>query len=1422
MPLRSETLNPLVAMPFKHKSSWYPLALLLALGTSVQSADLIPLGSSWPYFLGLQEASSPTEAWRQIGFDDSAWPNGVAPIGYDTGGTPGTAPIVTLLPDPRVAGNPSWTSSYFRKTFVIADPSRVTDLVLTLYVDDGAVVWLNGTEVGRINVPEGELAYNAAALVAAETRTLTTANLAHLVVAGTNVVAVHSFNGSAPSSDFVFEAVLSGTVDDPPAVSAVDPLPTSIVPALTSIEVTFSENVSGVDATDLLINGIAASSVNPISPRDYQFTFPQPPTGAVTVAWAANPGITDLDLAPDAFVPGPDWTYTLDPNVVPTGAIISEFLTDNNHGLEDEEGTRSDWIEIYNPHPMDVDLDGWFLTDDPALLTKWRFPNVTLQPNKYLLVWASGNDRTNSAAPLHTNFKLAKDAGSYLALVDAQTNVVSEFVSYPQQSADISYGRDRIDPNLLGYFVTPTPGAQNATSGSGFAPEPAFSLKSGLYTNDSVTLTISAPAGTSIRYTVDGSEPTVSSRLYTTPLTFSTNLMIRARVHQTDLWPSAVRARTFVMLDRSARDFNSNLPLIIISTDGRAIPANLPPGTVRPRGTFVSIDTFRGRSSLQGKTDFQGLGQFEIVGQTSAGADFLKKPHRVEINDELGNDLKVPLLGLPAEADWILRNPWSDKCLMNDYLGYELWEEMGHYSCRRRFVEVFVDTGGGKLTYPGDYYGVMVLFERIKIGKNRVNIAELTPSATTEPAISGGYIIKKDKDSAGDTGFSTTGGAGHASQSLKFHDPKPREITLTQSNWIRNYLIQFESTLYSPNWTNATGTNHYSHYIDVDAFVDQQLHVEFTKQIDGYRLSSYYSKDRNGKLKPEPIWDWNLAFGNANYLQGGKTNGWYWNLQYEGIPITSAEHIWLRRLVYGLPTITTTAPWTDANGPGDPDFRQKMTDRWGMLRTNVLNGDRVVARIDELATLLTEAAARNYAKYPNLLNSYQWPNPEGPPWDVDYTQPTYAAIISEMRKWTLGRYLWMDSQFLHAPKLNLEGGAISPDFRLEISSSDGDVYYTLDGTDPRSPGGGIAAGATLYSGPVTLNSNARVVARVYNNPTTLWTPWSPPASATFVVETPRLVITEIMYHPAPLPGRTNLDEDFEYVELKNVGATALNLNGYTISGGIDFTFPERELAAGERVLVVKNRDAFRNRYGVSADALVAGEFTGNLANGGDRLILEGPVHEPILDFIYNDSWYPITDGFGFSLVAVDEDAPASAWSTKAQWQPSGTLDGTPGQDESAAPSFPPVVLNEARTHSEPTPPHYDTIELRNLSGTDANIGGWFLTDDFRTPKKFRIPDDTMVPANGYLTFGETDFNVPSVGNTPFALSAQGDEVYLFSANIDGNLTGYFHGFSFGAARNGVTFGRHVISTGEEHFIAQSSATPRRRQCRSVGRPDCHQ
>ena len=122
-------------------------------------------------------------------------------------------------------------------------------------------------------------------------------------------------------------------------------------------------------------------------------------------------------------------------------ARISEFLASNGEGIEDEDGDNSDWIEVWNPSNSPGNLDGWFLTDDPTDLTKWRIPAVEIGAGEYLILFASGKERTDPAAELHTNFRLQSDDGGYLALVSPDgTTINSTFESYPEQFQDVSYG----------------------------------------------------------------------------------------------------------------------------------------------------------------------------------------------------------------------------------------------------------------------------------------------------------------------------------------------------------------------------------------------------------------------------------------------------------------------------------------------------------------------------------------------------------------------------------------------------------------------------------------------------------------------------------------------------------------------------------------------------------------------------------------------------------------------------------------------------------------------------------------------------------------------------------------------------------------------------------------------------------------------
>ncbi|MCX8155224.1 MAG: Ig-like domain-containing protein [Verrucomicrobiae bacterium] len=276
---------------------------------------LIPSNSLWRFVKGTQEASDPREAWRQFGFDDSGWSNAPAPFFFGDPYSNGV-PAYTLLDDMRS----NYTSIYLRRPFVVPNPTAVTNLYLRAIMDDGMVVWINGVEVLRYNVPAGDLAYDATASSAImEQNGLPYTNYALLdprlyLRAGTNIIAVHALNESlSASSDFCFNAELFTYIPNTEleAPRLVQRLPdATYLFALTNITVVFSEPVTNVQASDLLINGQPAASVSSPSNHIYIFSFPQPPYGPVTVAWVANHGIVDLDLVPKPFTGG-TWQHVL-------------------------------------------------------------------------------------------------------------------------------------------------------------------------------------------------------------------------------------------------------------------------------------------------------------------------------------------------------------------------------------------------------------------------------------------------------------------------------------------------------------------------------------------------------------------------------------------------------------------------------------------------------------------------------------------------------------------------------------------------------------------------------------------------------------------------------------------------------------------------------------------------------------------------------------------------------------------------------------------------------------------------------------------------------------------------------------------------------------------------------------------------------
>ncbi|MCX6923536.1 MAG: lamin tail domain-containing protein, partial [Verrucomicrobia bacterium] len=180
-------------------------------------------------------------------------------------------------------------------------------------------------------------------------------------------------------------------------------------------------------------------------------------------------------------------------------------------------------------------------------------------------------------------------------------------------------------------------------------------------------------------------------------------------------------------------------------------------------------------------------------------------------------------------------------------------------------------------------------------------------------------------------------------------------------------------------------------------------------------------------------------------------------------------------------------------------------------------------------------------------------------------------------------------------------------------------------------------------------------------------------------------------------------------------------------------------------------------------------------------------------------WPATPNGFGFSLMATEVN-PSGDPNLPGYWRASTRSGGSPGTDDPAS-GLPAIRINEVLTH--PDPPQVDSVEFFNPAATNVDLGGWFLTDDHNTPTKYRLAAKTVVPPGGYRVCDASEF---SQGSNGFHLSQYREEVYLFSGDNATNLTGYSHGFAFGAAPTGVSFGRYVNSVGEEQFPLQLAAT----------------
>lgn len=379
-----------------------------------------------------------------------------------------------------------------------------------------------------------------------------------------------------------------------------------------------------------------------------------------------------------------------------------------------------------------------------------------------------------------------------------------------------------------------------------------------------------------------------------------------------------------------------------------------------------------------GVTTHTGAIGIEIRGSSSQ--QFPKKAYGFETRDAANEDVDVSLLGFPEEEDWILYAPYSDKSLVRNHLIYELSNDMGRYASRTKLADLYINDV---------YRGVYVFMEKLKRDSNRIDLNNLKDDENSGEDLTGGYILKIDKP---DEDFYTDQNSfvsayeppnSTASQQIHFlyDDPDQDDITPQQKDYIETYVSNFENALSSVDFTDpAEG---YANYINTETFIDFFLLNEFSNNVDGYRISTWITKDKNEKLSMGPVWDFNLAFGNANYCSGGATDVWAYRFNERCPGDLWQVPFWWSRLLE------------------DPAFVTQLQARWTALRATTFSEGAIMSRIDGYVDQMETGGSinTNFVAWP-VLGTYVWPN--------NFVGNTYNAEVNYLKDWISDRLEWMD------------------------------------------------------------------------------------------------------------------------------------------------------------------------------------------------------------------------------------------------------------------------------------------------------------------------------------------------------------------------------------------------------------------------------
>ena len=407
---------------------------------------------------------------------------------------------------------------------------------------------------------------------------------------------------------------------------------------------------------------------------------------------------------------------------------------------------------------------------------------------------------------------------------------------------------------------------------------------------------------------------------------------------------------------------SSNLPIVIINTDNGANIPDEPKIGATMKILYVNDTTINYLSNQDDTAylNYNGRIGIECRGSTSQGHN--KKPYGFETR--LADDVtanNVSLMGLPAENDWVLNAMNDEPSYVRDCLSYYLASKLGHYAPRTKYCEVIVN---------GNYRGLYFLTEKIKVDKNRVDIAQMGEVDNQFPDVSGGYIIKADKLTGGDVPAWTTPTFDYwQSVDYIYHVPKPDDITPSQAAYIHNYFDTIQSLVATHNQDVSHG---YPAYLDIPTFVDFMIMGELSSNVDIYQFSTFFHKDRLGKFRAGPVWDFNLTYG---YDFGSVGRSRHDVLQFDNGDNIGSK-FWRQLYEDDIFSCYLLSRWHDVTAYGAP-----------------LSYENVICVIDSLSGRIGTPIDRDRLRW---LKFYD-----------------YSDHINTMKQWIQNRYSWLNNTWSH-------------------------------------------------------------------------------------------------------------------------------------------------------------------------------------------------------------------------------------------------------------------------------------------------------------------------------------------------------------------------------------------------------------------------